>query len=449
MFVFRLRFVMALIFLVQGNTVKPLMVESGMVIKGDTPAFQMDRHALDRLNKAELQAILEAGYHGGRLTVSRDKKQEFVDYVANSWDNIVTAVANRHCTVTNEEDNKESCVESEGVEEGEKDDAVETAEEEHQLEDDPIVEPEEFKDKKAVEPEEFKDKKAVEPEEFKDSDSDTLKSEGSDFEPREFYGPVGATVNVKVYRDRCFWKPDSPEYVPMEIAMDRQTATVQDIMHAIFTAKGMTSDEFHLVHDGKKCATYRRVVEYAGADAQVNFRVVPKLCGGAKGIKKDAKNKQKKMQELKDTADTKAKQVDTKLLKYVPNFDEFEAKFKKFSGDVEANPIQAFDVIIATMDVQDIDKALVALSAPNGSTEYKLMKCCPCMFGLDMLTEMSENIDKVFQTANSILVYGVMKMNEDNPKNGLSGLKLKLERAKFHKLGAQSASAKRDSDVPM
>ena len=110
-------------------------------------------------------------------------------------------------------------------------------------------------------------------------------SEGDDFEPRSCdNAKAPATVEVRVYRDKYFWKPDDPERIPLEFNMDRHTTTIRDVMDAIFTLKGTKPEQYYLVHDGKKCAHYRRLVEYSGAELSVRFYVKPKLQGG--GLKK-------------------------------------------------------------------------------------------------------------------------------------------------------------------
>ena len=76
---------MALVFVVQNGAVKPVFVTSGMVIKDDTPAWQMNRGDLHQLTKSDLESILAIGGYGGRFVAHRDKKIEYVDFVERLW----------------------------------------------------------------------------------------------------------------------------------------------------------------------------------------------------------------------------------------------------------------------------------------------------------------------------------------------------------------------------
>ena len=83
----------------QDGAVKPLFVTSGMVIKDDTPAWQLKKHELNQLTKADLESILEAGGYGRPLLVNKDKKHESVDFVECNWNRIVATIADRNVVV--------------------------------------------------------------------------------------------------------------------------------------------------------------------------------------------------------------------------------------------------------------------------------------------------------------------------------------------------------------
>ena len=116
---------MALVFVVQNGAVKPVFVTSGMVIKDDTPAWQMNRGDLHQLTKSDLESILAIGGYGGRFVAHRDKKIEYVDFVERLWDRILATVADRNIVAqTAEAESEASEAESEETE-SEEDEASE------------------------------------------------------------------------------------------------------------------------------------------------------------------------------------------------------------------------------------------------------------------------------------------------------------------------------------
>eukprot|EP00438_Fugacium_kawagutii_P022579 Skav220092 [mRNA] locus=scaffold3578:10186:11094:- [translate_table: standard] len=169
--------------------------------------------------------------------------------------------------------------------------------------------------------------------------------------------------------------------------------------------------------------------------------IVPSFSGGAKDVKKTMYEKQKKMMGYKEKTEKTVKEIDTQFLNHVPDYKVAESKIMTFCQTLESSPEKAFDDIMLSMSVAEIDKVLEELNV-KGTTEFKIAKASMFMFGLNPLQNMVENIGRVNEMGKSIMIYAIMKANGDNAvTTSLSDLKKRLERAKFHKIGAQSASS--------
>ncbi|CAJ1416945.1 unnamed protein product [Effrenium voratum] len=167
--------------------------------------------------------------------------------------------------------------------------------------------------------------------------------------------------------------------------------------------------------------------------------VIPSMRGGAVHTKKGMFEKQKKMQDFKSMADKNASELNITHLQEVSAYNSAEVKIKNFCQSVGNNPNKAIDDLLHTMSIPDIDGALAELSG-KGGTDFKVGKASVYFFGLMPLKEIVDNIDRVNDMSKSILMYSIMKINEGGTTT-LSDFKKRLERAKFHKIGAQSASS--------
>ena len=142
----------------------------------------------------------------------------------------------------------------------------------------------------------------------------------------------------------------------------------------------------------------------------------------------------------KEKSEKTGKEIDSKLLSHVPAYKVAEGKILNFCKMLESDPNKAFDDLILSLSIENIDSAMSELNV-KGTTDYKIGKTATHLFNLDPLQNILENIHRVNEMGKSILTYAILKANPETSTISLTDLKTRLDRAKFHKIGVMSASS--------
>ena len=157
--------------------------------------------------------------------------------------------------------------------------------------------------------------------------------------------------------------------------------------------------------------------------------------------KAKAVSSEEKMTAYKGNTEKCHGSIKDTTLSGISEFGIVKSKMNAFAKDVETDAETAMKNAIEKMSIEQVEKAYQMLSSETGGTsEFKIGKSTSYFFGMEALEDVSANIDNMSQLGANLLAYAIEKMKADGKKNNFSHVKTMLERSRYHKLGAQSAS---------
>lgn len=173
--------------------------------------------------------------------------------------------------------------------------------------------------------------------------------------------------------------------------------------------------------------------------------------GGVRTLPKQTKKDMAtKVADYKKAMTDASSLINRESISQVSAVQNAERVLQTFASNVEANVENALMSVFGNLSIQKIDGIYAELSKKGGNMETKLATVSVGVFALEDVVVASDSISNVLQSASSMLMYGVAKLNAENNVKDMSAVKTILDRVKFMKMGQQSmASAPTGTDVPM
>eukprot|EP00435_Cladocopium_sp_Y103_P000455 s2333_g1.t1 len=166
------------------------------------------------------------------------------------------------------------------------------------------------------------------------------------------------------------------------------------------------------------------------------------ITGGARAVTKQTKKDMiMKANEYKKAMSEANSLINRPSVEALTAVQNAEVVLQTFATNVEVNAENALMTVFSNLNIQKLDAIYAELARKGGNMESKLANVSVDVFGMEDVATASESIANILQSASSMLMYGVTKLNAENKVKDMSAVKTILDRAKFMKMGQEAMAS--------